>query len=323
MFRKTALVAVTAGVLTVLLAGCGKTTLSTTKTTYKQNGLVAAVKGKANTKTVRYQLDGGQQKTANVHNHTFVIQVPTKTTRQAVKIKAGSDSKTVHVAGAKKLASYQKMATTYNQALIASKLSKADQKKAQKLQGEGAALKKQQATIQTKVKKAEAQLKAGGTGATTAAQTLQAQQTAAAKLKTQAASLQTSQQAVAAAMKTAKQKVKSQLLPTKTPSDGLSNVLTTKDYKIRMNVQKGDVMGAAMIVPTKAFKNKTRQKNFGTAFALMATTTGANAKTVMKQFQKETKDNSSTTTTIDPITSKGVRFTIGVSASDLYIFMTK
>ncbi|WP_046039826.1 hypothetical protein [Lactiplantibacillus plantarum] len=312
MFRKTAMVAVTAGALTLLLAGCGKTTLSTTKTTYKPNGLVAAVKGKSNVKKVHYQLDGGQTKTATVRNHTFVIQVPTKTTRQTVKIKAGSDTTTVHVKGAKKLVGYQKMATTYNQALIASKLSKSDQQAAKKLQTEGAALKKQQATIQAKVKQAQAQIKAGGTAAATGAKTLQAQQTAAAQLKTKAASLQTTQK-----------QVKSQLLPTKTPSDGIKNVLTTKDYKIRLNVQKGDVLGAAMIVPTKAFKNKTRQKNFGTAFALMTTTTGANAKKVMKQFQKETKDNSGSTTTIDPITSKGVRFTIGVSTSDLYIFMTK
>ena len=299
------MVAVTAGALTFLLAGCGKTTLSTTKTTYKPNGLVAAVKGKSNVKKVHYQLDGGQTKTATVRNHTFVIQVPTKTTRQTVKIKAGSDTTTVHVKGAKKLVGYQKMATTYNQALIASKLSKSDQQAAKKLQTEGAALKKQQATIQAKVKQA------------------QAQQTAAAQLKTKAASLQTTQKQVEAAMATAKKQVKSQLLPTKMPSDGIKNVLTTKDYKIRLNVQKGDVLGAAMIVPTKAFKNKTRQKNFGTAFALMTTTTGANAKKVMKQFQKETKDNSGSTTTIDPITSKGVRFTIGVSTSDLYIFMTK
>ncbi|MCT4455895.1 hypothetical protein EFP00_00315 [Lactiplantibacillus paraplantarum] len=323
MFRKTAMVAVTAGALALLLAGCGKTTLSTTKTTYKPNGLVAAVKGKSNVKTIHYQLDGGQTKTAAVHNQTFVIQVPTKTTRQTVKIKAGSDTTTVHVQGAEKLAGYQKMATTYNQALIASKLSKSDQKAAKKLQAEGAALKKQQATIQAKVKQAQAQIKAGGTAAVTGAKTLQAQQTAAAQLKTQAASLQTTQKQVAAAMATAKKQVKSQLLPTKTPRNGITNVLTTKDYKIRLNVQKGDVLGAAMIVPTKAFKNKTRQKNFGTAFALMTTTTGANAKTVMKQFQKETKDNNGSTTTIDPITSKGVRFTIGVSAADLYIFMTK
>ena len=317
------MVAVTAGALTLLLAGCGKTTLSTTKTTYKPNGLVAAVKGKSNVKKVHYQLDGGQTKTATVRNHTFVIQVPTKTTRQTVKIKAGSDTTTVHVKGAKKLVGYQKMATTYNQALIASKLSKSDQQAAKKLQTEGAALKKQQATIQAKVKQAQAQIKAGGRAAATGDKTLQPKQTAAAQIKTTPAILKTTQKQVEAAMATAKKQVKSQLLPTKTPSDGIKNVLTTKDYKIRLNVQKGDVLGAAMIVPTKAFKNKTRQKNFGTAFALMTTTTGANAKKVMKQFQKETKDNSGSTTTIDPITSKGVRFTIGVSTSDLYIFMTK
>ncbi|RRK10806.1 hypothetical protein D1831_05745 [Lactiplantibacillus garii] len=323
MFRKTAMVVAGAGLLGLVLAGCGQTTLSTTKTTYKQNGLVAAVKGSAKTSRVSYQVDGAKTKHAAVKNHTFVIQVPTKTTRQTVKIKSGSLSKTVHVQGSKRLVGYQKMATTYNNALIGSKLSKADQADAKELQQQGAALKKKQAQIQAKVKQAQAQIKAGGTAAATGAQTLQAQQTAAAKLKTEAASLQTSQKQVAAAMKTAKAKVKDDLLPTKTPSDGLTNVVSTKDYKIRLNVQKGDVLGAAMIVPTKAFKNKTRQKNFGTAFALLTTTTGANAKTVMKKFQKETKSNNSSTTTIDPIHSKGVRFTIGVSTTNLYIFMNK
>lgn len=323
MFRKTVGIVVSAGALALVLAGCGQTTLSTTKTTYKRNGLVAAVKGRSNQQTVRYQIDGAKTKTAKVNHHTFVIQVPTKTKRQAVQIKAGNQTKTVHVKGAKRLLGYQKLATAYNQALIASKLSKRDQSAAQKLQTQGAALKKQQAQIQAKVKTAQAQVQAGGAEAATGAATLQAQQAAAAKLKTQAASLQATQKQVATAMATAKKQVKSQLLPSKTPSDGVQNVLTTKDYRIRLNVQKGDVMGAAMIVPTKAFKNKQRQQNFGTAFALLASTSGANAKKVMKQFSKETKNNSGSTTTFDPIISNGVRFTIGVSAADLYLFMTK
>lgn len=322
MFRKTAFVAVTAGLLTVVLAGCGQNSLSTTKSTYTRSGLVASVKGHSNQKTVNYRLDGQKTKTAKVHNNTFIIQVPTKTTRQTVKLTAGSAKKTVYVKSAKRLTTYTKMATAYNQALIGSKMTKSQQQAAQKLQVQGAALKKQQATIKAAVTKAKAQGAAGGTEAATGTATLQAQQAAAAKLQTQAASLQASQKTVAAAMKTAKAKVKDELLPTKVPT-GVTNVLTTKDYKIRMNVQSGDVMGTAMIVPTKAFKNKTRQKNFGTAFALLSSTSGADAKQVMKKFSKETKSNKSSTTTIDPIVSKGVRFTIGVSSSDLFIFMTK
>ncbi|BDZ31437.1 hypothetical protein RA086_09475 [Lactiplantibacillus sp. WILCCON 0030] len=322
MFRKTAFVAVTASLLAVVLAGCGQNTLTTTKSTYTRNGLVASVKGRSNQKTVHYTLNDGQSKTTKVHNNTFIIQVPTKTTRQTVKLTAGSAKKTVYVKSAKRLTTYKKMATTYNQALIASKMTKSQQKAAQQLQAQGAALKQQQAKIQATVKTAEAQVAAGGTAAATGAATLQAQQGAAAKLQTQAASLQTSQKTVAAAMKTAKAKVTDELLPTKAPT-GVTNVLTTKDYKIRMNVQSGDVMGTAMIVPTKAFKDKTRQKNFGTAFALLTSTSGANAKQVMKKFSKETKSNKSSTTTIDPIVSKGVHFTIGVSSSDLFIFMTK
>jgi len=322
VFRKTTFVAVTAGLLAVVLAGCGQNSLSTTKSTYTRSGLVASVKGRSNQKTVSYRLDGQKTKTAKVHNNTFIIQVPTKTTRQTVKLTAGSAKKTVYVKSAKRLTTYTKMATAYNQALIGSKMTKSQQQAAQKLQVQGAALKKQQATIQAAVTKAKAQVAAGGTEAATGAATLQAQQAAAAKLQTQAASLKASQKTVAAAMKTAKAKVKDELLPTKVPT-GVTNVLTTKDYKIRMNVQSGDVMGTAMIVPTKAFKNKTRQKNFGTSFALLSSTSGADAKQVMKKFSKETKSNKSSTTTIDPIVSKGVRFTIGVSSSDLYIFMTK
>ncbi|CAM3022881.1 hypothetical protein [Lactiplantibacillus plajomi] len=323
MFRKQAMLMVGLGVLGSGLAGCGASDLSTTKTNYRPNGLVAAVKGRATTAKVSYQVDGAKTQHANVNHHTFVIQVPAKTTRQTVKIMAAGKTTTAHVSAAKRLNGYQKLATTYNNALIGSKLSKADQAAAQRLQKQGATLKSQQATIQKKVKQAQAQLKAGGAQAATAAQTLQTQQAAAAKLQTQAAELQTSQQQVASAMKTAKAKVKDQLLPSKTPADGLRNVVTTKDYRIRLNVQNGDVVGAALIVPTKAFKDKTRSKTFGTSFALLSTASGANAKTVMKAFQKATKDNSSSTTTIDPIYSNGVKFTVGVSTSDLYIFMTK
>lgn len=322
MFRKTTLVAVSAGLLALVLAGCGTSTLSTTKSTYTRNGLVAAVKGHANTKTVSYKLDGGKTKKQKVHNNTFVIQVPTKTTRQTIKLTAGSQSKTVHVKAAKRVASYKTLSTSYNQALIASKMTKKQQTAAKKLQAQAASLKKQQATIQAKVKAGKAQVAKGDTAAVAGAKVLQAQQTAAAKLQTEAASLQASQKSVAAAMKTAKAKVKDQLLPTKAPK-GLTNVLTTKDYKIRMNVQSGDVMGTALIVPVKAMKNTTRKKNFGTAFALMSSVSGANTKQVMKKFAKETKSNNSSTTTIDPIYSKHVKFTIGVSTSDLYIFITK
>ncbi|AVK63429.1 hypothetical protein C5Z26_04620 [Lactobacillus sp. CBA3606] len=322
MFRKKYVIATVAGLMALVLAGCGQSKLTTTKSTYTRNGLVAAVKGQASTKKVSYQIDGQATKKQTVHNGTFIIQVPTKTKRQVIKLTAGSRQKTVYVKSAKRIANYQTLATAYNQALIASKMTKSQQAAAKKLQTQAAAMKQQQAQIQATVKKAKAQVAQGGTAAVTGAQTLQTQQAAAAKLQTQAASLQASQKTVAAAMKTAKSQVKGELLPTKTPT-GVTNVVTTKDYKIRMNVQSGDVMGTAMIVPTKAFKDKTRQQKFGVSFALMTSMSGANAKQVMKKFNKETKNNSSSTTTIDPITSKGVRFTIGISTTNLYIFMAK
>ncbi|MGV0168370.1 hypothetical protein ACRYI5_07160 [Furfurilactobacillus sp. WILCCON 0119] len=284
--QRKSLMLFAAAVSALSLAGCGRTSLTTTKTTYHQNGMVAAVKGNTSAKKVTYQVDDQAKKTLTVRNGTFVIQVPSSTKNQQVKLTAGSDHKTVHVAAATALADYQTLRTSFNQALAGSQLSPADQKKAAQLQAAAASL-KQQPSAQ----------------AMTTVQSLQKD--------------------VQTAMATANQQVKGQLLPTKTPSNGVHTVVSTKDYKIRMNVQDGKVMGSTMIVPTKNFKQKSGQKKFGTSFALLVNGTGADAKKVMKDFGKETRKAKKGSTNIDPIYSKGVKFTIGLSSADIYIFMTK
>ncbi|HAT54543.1 MAG TPA: hypothetical protein DCW31_04780 [Lactobacillus sp.] len=277
-------VVATASVL--LLAGCGRTSLTTTHDTYHQDGMVAAVKGHTTANRVSYKIGDHSSKSTKVRNNTFVIQVPSTTKRQTVKLTATGTHKTVYVAGAKSLADYQTLQKTFNQSLTGSKLSKADRLKAGELQKLAATLKKQPTP----------------------------------ELAAQAGELQKS---VQASMATAKKSVSGQLMPTTTPVNGVSDVVTTKDYHIRMNIQDGHVMGATMIVPTAGFKQKATQKKFGTSFALLANGVGANTKDVMKAFGKETKKLKNGSTSIDPIYSKGVKFTIGLSPKDIYIFIVK
>ncbi|MYV16195.1 hypothetical protein [Furfurilactobacillus milii] len=285
MQRKTIL-GIVAAASVLALAGCGRASLTTTNETYHQDGMVAAVKGHTNANKVTYQVDDHTKESLTVHNGTFVIQVPTTTKRQSVKLTANGSRKTIHVSAAKVLTDYQTLQKSFNQALTGSKLSKADQGKAMALQKAAASLKKQP---------------------TPAA----------------AAQVGALQKDVQAAMTTAKQQAKDQLLPVKTPANGVSDVVSTKDYRIRMNVQNGQVLGATMIVPTKAFKQKATQKQFGTSFALLTNGVGADSKSVMKQFGKETKSVKSGSSSIDPIYSKGVKFTIGLSPADIYIFVVK
>ena len=141
MQRKTILgVVAAASVLT--LAGCGRASLTTTHETYHQDGMVAAVKGHINANKVTYQVDGHTKESLTVRNGTFVIQVPTTTKRQSVKLTASGSRKTIHVSAAKSLTDYQALQKSFNQALTGSKLSKADQGKAMALQKAAASLKK-------------------------------------------------------------------------------------------------------------------------------------------------------------------------------------
>lgn len=269
-----------AGLSVMFLAGCGNQ-LTTTKTTYHRDGLVAVVKGDAGgVKRVSYHaktISGHAQ----VNDGKYVITVPVSTAKQTVTIKAKNKTVTTKVAAATSMGDYAKIAKTYNQALIASALPADVQK----------------------------QLKAAGT--TKPTKLTPAQQAAMAK----------QQAAIKAAMAKATAATKDAQLPASV--SGLKQVVATAGGKIRLNVQAGQLMGIADIVPMSALKNKTQQKQFGLQFGLLATAVGANAKKVASAFQKATKDQDSSATTIKTIRSNGVKFNVGFSTSELFIYMTK
>lgn len=280
-----------ASLLALTLAGCSSK-LTTNQTTYHPTALTAVIKGSAGTKTVNYQIDHQAQKKAAVKTGTYFFQVPATTRDQTVKITAGTAHKTVTVKKVTALADYATFVKTYNQAMTASYLPTKVQK-----QLETAAATKQKLAALAK------------TNPTAAAAAAQQQQAAAHTIQT--------------AMATAKTKAHDQLLPTQT--NGLKNLSTTKSVTVRGNVQNGQLMGLALIVPTKQMETTSGQKAFGTTFALAANTLKANPKYVMKQFKKIIKDakNNSSSTTTKTIRSHGIRFNTGFSADHLYIYLTK
>lgn len=137
--KKTIVGLVTSLGLIGLLAGCGTTKLTTTKTNYRQNGMVAVVKGSTTKKAdLQYRINHNHFQKATVKDGTYVIQVPTTTNKQTVTVQAKANGKTVQkkvtIAAGTSVGQYAKIAAQYNQALIGMALSKADQTKAQELQ---------------------------------------------------------------------------------------------------------------------------------------------------------------------------------------------
>ncbi|MBZ1504990.1 hypothetical protein JYG89_06170 [Latilactobacillus curvatus] len=290
--KKTIVGLVTSLGLIGLLAGCGTTKLTTIKTNYRQNGMVAVVKGSTTKKAdLQYRINHNHFQKATVKDGTYVIQVPTTTNKQTVTVQAKANGKTVQkkvtIAAGTSVGQYAKIAAQYNQALIGMALSKADQTKAQELQKQAAAAK--------------------------------AGQLAPADLMT----LKQRQQEVQAAMQQAQQTQKDQLLPT-APKNGVTEWVATKHVTIRGSVDSQDVMGMTLITPVKALKDKAALKDFGTSFALIAQATGADSKKVMSEFSDYTKKNKKgSQTTMKTIESNGVKFNTGFSTSDLYIYITK
>ncbi|ANN49780.1 hypothetical protein A6F53_11210 [Levilactobacillus brevis] len=278
------------GLLALTLAGCSNNALTTNKTDYHPTALTAVIKGDAKTKTVHYRINNGATQTVNVKSGTYFFQVPASTKTQTVKVSAGTTHKTVTVHRVKALGNYRKLAAKYNQMTIASHLPAKVQKQLQAAQ-------KNQAATQ---KKLTALAKTNPTAATAAAQKQQAK------------------------MATAKKQAKDELLPTST-SAGVKNLVATKDVTIRGNVQNGQLMGLALITPTKQMKTTAGKKQFGTTFALLGTSLDAKPKYVIKKFEKVLKDakKKSTSTTTKTIYSNGVRFNTGFSTDHLYIYMTK
>ncbi len=106
----------------LLLTGCSKMNLSTTKKEYSADGLVAVVKGQANHYDKLTYRVNGKTKKVSVDDGHFAISVPVSTKDQNVRIKATNgdkvETKLVKVKKAKALESYLTFAQTYNYTLL-------------------------------------------------------------------------------------------------------------------------------------------------------------------------------------------------------------
>jgi hypothetical protein len=271
--------------LTLLLAACGQQ-LKPTKTSYGQKGLVAVVKGNASgSDSIKYTT-ADTQGHSKINGGTFAITLPVSDKKQTVKLAVGTQKKAVQIKAATALGSYKDAAAKYNQAVIAMALPASVQKQAQSTQ------------TMTKAK--------------LAALPLAERMTAMKQLQT-----------VQAALAKAKTATKDAQLPT-TADAGISQVLATGKVKVRANVTKqGKLMGYAVIVPVKSMKKKSEAKQFGITLGLLGNSVGADTKKVMKKFSSETKGQSKSQTTMKTIKSNGVKFDIGFSTTDLYIYITK
>ena len=132
------------GLLAFVLAGCGQQ-LSTTKTSYGRDGLVAIVKGTARgVDRVSYTSDAGKG-SVPVNSGTFVVNVPVSM-QTNVTVKAGQS-----------LGTYSTIAAKFNQMLAVSSLPKADQAKLKQAQAASANAQKNVATMSPTEKMAMAQ----------------------------------------------------------------------------------------------------------------------------------------------------------------------
>ncbi|MEE8824777.1 hypothetical protein LASUN_25740 [Lentilactobacillus sunkii] len=311
---------VAAASLMVILSGCGAPTLSVQSHHLNPDGLAAVVKGKSNQKNVQYVIKNGSHSEAQNNeapiglggtdtiSGAYAITVPTKAVKQTMRLSAGGKHQTVTIAKANVLSDYSTLQNKYNQALTGTALSKKDQKLA-------AGMKKQAADL----KKTSEALK---TNKATSMSAMQAKAKQAQQIKTDAEKLKREQIQLAGAMKQAQASVKDVLLP-KNAKSGVNNLVKTKDFTIRTNVDNQKVVGIAMMVPTKGLKNKSQMKSFVMSFSILANSVGANAKQVLKDFQKITKDKNKSSTTTPKIHSNGLTFSLGYSTTTLYIFITK
>ena len=91
------------------------------------------------------------------------------------------------------------------------------------------------------------------------------------------------------------------------------------------NVQDNQLMGIATKFSYKDLKSKTGQKNFATDLMVVSQLLGADGKKVLKDFGKQTKNasKSSTKTSMDQITSKGINYNINLTTNEFYLYITK
>lgn len=279
-------VILTAG-LSLLLTGCSKVSLSTTAKTYSPDGMVAVVKGHtANHNTVTYQIDNGVKHSVKVHDKTFVIQVPASNREQKVKLTASVGNK-------------------QQQQTVKVKAVKSLGNYQQVVQ------KYNQMVVMSKLSPQEIQtLKAAST-------LKKAPSSPDPQLMQPIKQAQQVEQKVQQLQST----TKSEQLPVQL--NGIHNVVDNSAYTLRLNVQNGDLMGATMMIPVKSFKNKAQAQQFGTAFALFSQALGASGKQVMHEFESKTKNQDKTQTTSKTIIDHGVKYSIGFSTTELYVYITK
>lgn len=299
---------VAAASLMLILSGCGKPTLTVSDHNLSANSLAVTLKGKSNQKQVDYTVNGGATKTVKTNSGAFVISVPTKDYQQTVKLTADGKHQTVTVAKANVIGSYQKMRTSYNQAMTGAALPEKDQKLAQGMAKQAAQLKKQATELKS--------------GKATSMAAMQEKAQKAAALQKQAATLKQTQAQLAPAMKKAKASVKDQLLPAN-PQNGIHNLISTDKMTLRANLAGDKVLGMAMMVPISSLKHKKDLKPFIMSFSILTDSVGGNAKHVLKEFQKSAKAKKSTSTTAPKFYSNGITFSLGYSTSTLYVFVTK
>ena len=285
MHKKLGII-LTAG-LSLLLTGCSKVSLSTTAKTYSPDEMVAVVKGHtANQNTVTYQIDNGTKHSVKVHDKTFVIQVPASDRQQKVKITAAHGGQ------------QQQQTVTVN---AVKKLGNYQQ----------IVQKYNQIVVMSKLSSQEVQtLKA-------ASALKKAPSAPNPQLMQQMKQAQQVEQKVQQLQST----TKSEQLPVQL--NGIHNVVDNSAYTLRLNVQNGDLMGATMMIPVKSFKDKAQAQQFGTAFALFSQALGANGKQVMHEFESKTKNQDKTQTTSKTIINNGIKYSIGFSTTELYVYITK
>ena len=285
MHKKLGII-LTAG-LSLLLTGCSKVSLSTTAKTYSPDEMVAVVKGHtANQNTVTYQIDNGTKHSVKVHDKTFVIQVPASDRQQKVKITAAHGGQ------------QQQQTVTVN---AAKKLGNYQQ----------IVQRYNQMVVMSKLSPQEVQtLKA-------AAALKKAPSSPNPQLIQQLKQAQQVEQKVQQLQST----TKSEQLPAQL--NGIHNAVDNAAYTLRLNVQDGDLMGATMMIPVKSFKDKAQAQQFGTAFVLFSQALGANGKQVMHEFESKTKNQDKTQTTSKTIINHGIKYSIGFSTTELYVYITK
>ncbi|EAV39526.1 hypothetical protein OENOO_54043 [Oenococcus oeni ATCC BAA-1163] len=273
------------------------------KTVYKASGLSTNIKGTATkNKFISYSINGGKKHSVRIRSNSFAINIPSSNKEQKVTIYNGNVSAKIVVKASKQLADYQKFAKKYNQSLIASSLPKSIIKKANEL-------KKAQVAKQT-----------------TAAEIARMSRTEQLQLEEKNKELQQDAKEVQAATAKSKSENKDKLLPKKL-KNAIKNAVSNKNYIIRVNVANGRLIGISLIVPAKLLSSGSDKKSaqtFATTFALLANSLGANSKNVLEKFTKFAKEaNTSQTTSLKTISSKGIKFDTGFSTKKIYIFITR